>query len=110
MMVCCCSLAGTAACQHCLNNPMATDVRTNITVTVDHVEAKTFGNGIDVCPVCGKPSTIGKPQTNADKIRAMKDEELAEFVLHHIDFCLHRRCNGKCISCFIEWLKKEVEE
>ncbi len=48
-------------------------------------------------------------QTNGDRIRAMTDEELAEFVLHHIDFCLHRRCNGKCISCFIEWLKKEVE-
>lgn len=31
MAVCCCSLAGTAACQHCLNNPMATDVWTNKT-------------------------------------------------------------------------------
>ena len=48
--------------------------------------------------------------TNADRIRRMSDEELAEFILHKIDFCLHRRCNGKCLSCFIEWLKKEVEE
>lgn len=78
MAVCCCSLAGTAACQHCRNNPMATDVWTSKTVTVDHIEAKPFGNGLDVCPVCGKPSTIGKPQTNADRIRAMTDEELAE--------------------------------
>ena len=46
----------------------------------NHVEAKPFGNGLDVCPVCGKPSTIGKPQTNADLIRAMSDEELAWWI------------------------------
>ena len=42
------------------------------------MELKPFGNGIDVCPVCGKPSTIGNPMTNADHIRAMTDEEMAE--------------------------------
>ena len=78
MSVCCCSLAGTAACQHCRENPFATDVWSN-TVTTDRIESKPFGNGIDVCPVCGKPSMIGKPQTKADKIRAMTDEELAEW-------------------------------
>ena len=35
---------------------------------------KPFGNGLDVCPVCGKP------QTNADRIRNMTDEKLAEFI------------------------------
>lgn len=25
MAICCCSLVGTAACQHCLNNPFATE-------------------------------------------------------------------------------------
>ena len=39
MAVCCCSMAGTAACQHCRNNPTATDVWSN-TVTMDHIEVK----------------------------------------------------------------------
>ena len=77
MAVCCCSLAGTDACNHCSQNPFATEVWTNTTVTTDHIEAKPFGNGIDVCPVCGKPSTIGKSQTNADRILAMSVEKLA---------------------------------
>lgn len=80
MVACWCSLAGTAACQHCRNNPMATDVWSNETVTVDHIEAKPFGNGIDVCPVCGKPYTIGKPITNYDRIVSKSPEELAKFI------------------------------
>lgn len=81
MAACCCSLAGTAACQHCRNNPMATDVWTNKTVTVDPVEAKPFG----------------KPVTNADRIRAMTDEELAETMLD-------------CFVAFyeVEWTKKDI--
>lgn len=119
MAVCCCDLAGTAACQHCANNPFATDVWTNKTVTVDHVEVKPFGNGIDVCPVCGKPSTIGKPQTNADRIRAMSDEELAELMEDKGDCppieCPHDGEGAKvtrldCKACWLDWLKKKVKE
>jgi hypothetical protein len=40
MPACCCSLAGTAACNHCSQNPFATEVWTNTTVTTDHIEAK----------------------------------------------------------------------
>lgn len=35
MAICCCSLAGTAACRHCRNNPFATGIRSN-TITTDH--------------------------------------------------------------------------
>lgn len=35
MAICCCSLAGTAACQHCSNNPFATEVWTNTVVTTN---------------------------------------------------------------------------
>lgn len=38
-MVCCCSLAGTAACQHCRNNPFATDVWTNEVITDNKLDA-----------------------------------------------------------------------
>lgn len=117
MAVCCCSLAGTAACQHCRNNPMATDVWMNKTVTLDHTEAKPFGNGIDICPVYGKPSTIGKPITNADRIRDMTDEELADVVFSVVSSCppgrrpgltcVRKTCN--CKHCWLSWLKSPVE-
>lgn len=115
MSVCCCSLAGTAACQHCKNNPLATDVWTN-TVTTDRTDAKPFGNGVDVCPVCGKPSTIGKPKTNADRIRSMTDEELAHLLndcVCPIDQCPHyyddRGCTkSECEKCWLDWLRQEA--
>lgn len=56
-----------------------------------------------------------KPKTNADKIRAMSDEKLAEFLakygmcelceLHDTD-CL----GGKCKDGYMKWLQSEVEE
>lgn len=114
MTACWCSLAGTAACQHCRSNPMATDVWTNKTVTVDHIDAKPFGNGLDVCPVCGKPTTIGKPQTNADRIRAMTDEELAEWI-GKIQYDTAYFCAGEDKQKYpypdgwLDWLKQEAE-
>lgn len=60
-----------------------------------------------------------KPKTNADRIRAMTDEELAEFLdrweLGDIDyaktFC--DLCNGQydCHNdCLMDWLKQEATE
>jgi len=51
-------------------------------------------------------------QTNADRIRAMTDEELAEFMTD--DFCELLcpgvyLCNGKCNKRMLEWLKEEAE-
>ena len=64
MSSCCCSLAGTAACRTCTNNPNAETpppVRTYTTWVTDKV-------------------MITGVQTNADKIRSMTDEELADFL------------------------------
>ena len=48
------------------------------------------------------------PMTNADRIRNMTDEELAEYTeeLHRCpdDVCIH-----DCVKCNLNWLKKEVE-
>lgn len=55
MAVCCCSMAGTAACLHCQNNPATW----------------TIGTAPDW-------SIMRRPRTNADRIRAMTDEELAD--------------------------------
>ena len=61
--------------------------------------------------------TTGKSQTNAQKIRAMSDEELAEFIyrceMSEIDyaktFC--DLCNGQyeCDQCRLDWLKQPAE-
>lgn len=89
------------------------------TNTANSTIGQPFGNGVDVCPVCGKPSTIGKPQTNADCIRAMTDEELAEFldkweakdIDYSLTFC--NMCKGEMYDChkdcLMQWLKKEVD-
>lgn len=53
-----------------------------------------------------------KPPTNADSIRAMTDEELAEW---HEQACPGRQginlsCEKEsCVLCWLDWLKAEVE-
>ena len=74
---------------------------------------------IGKCPICGEEMRIGSDMTNADRIRAMSDEELAEFLdrwaLGDIDysktFC--DLCKGQydCHDdCLMDWLKEEVKE
>lgn len=55
-----------------------------------------------------------KPQTNADRIRSMTDEELAEVLfgscIEHmgVEECSHPE--EACKSCVLEWLRAESEE
>ena len=54
-----------------------------------------------------------KPQTNADRIRAMSDEELAELVGKYV-YCglcpLQHRCiAGECNKVVMDWLKQPAE-
>ena len=52
-----------------------------------------------------------KKQTNADRIRAMPDEELALWLFKNnacVDFPTYK-CNGKpCHDCWLDWLQQEV--
>ena len=56
-----------------------------------------------------------KPQTNADRIRAMSDDELASAIRNPCDFsthipsewCRNRRCG---FICTLEWLRQECED
>ena len=71
------------------------------------------------CPVCGHKTNM--PQTNADKIRAMTDEELATFI-NRIVVCHHLRNEGHCEKCpihpakscdtegIMKWLQQPAEE
>ena len=52
--------------------------------------------------------------TNADRIRAMTDEELAKWIIRHVS-CVHCPLNSKCKyakDCkehWLEWLKQEAQ-
>ena len=49
-----------------------------------------------------------KPKkTNADRIRSMTDEELAERILCPYGACIYRE--RVCPECVLDWLKSEVE-
>lgn len=59
--------------------------------------------------------------TNADKIRAMSDEELGEFIISISDEgwpfacqnkpeCHNGAPDGLCNKCFMDWLRKPAEE
>ena len=58
-------------------------------------------------------SMAKKPQTNADRIRSMTDEELAEALfgccIEHmgVEECFHPA--KACKSCVLDWLKAESE-
>lgn len=57
-------------------------------------------------------------RTNADRIRSMSDEELAEFnlCLHMVnwkkgnyDTCVHPNDKDACKKCMLDWLRSEAE-
>ena len=83
----------------------------------------------DECPWRTEPDSLcsayqQKPQTNADRIRSMTDEELAEFIGDNIDCCICKKeyfhtavCPGSvtnemnnCYATWLGWLKQEVTE
>jgi len=108
-------------CDNCEKYPCDdTEIKLMKYCPVYSPKSKPFGNGIDVCPVCGKPSIIGKPQTNADRIRAMTDEEVAEILdktcppnKDYSAGCFINIYGSEdekdCYRCWLEWLKKESE-
>ena len=67
----------------------------------------------ETCPLINlnaKP----KPMTNADRIRSMTDEELAELIDRETDSCAPtgdcERMPRDCKACWLEWLQQPAEE
>ena len=58
---------------------------------------------------CNACCPLTKPQTRADRIRAMSDEELAEFIYYCGCPDHARDCTGSCKDCTMEWLKQPAE-
>ena len=69
-------------------------------------------------PTNWEPADYYKPDTNADRIRAMTDEELARFLVDISNDCTSRceccaytrRCTDKCIGGVRDWLRQPVKE
>jgi len=70
------------------------------------------------------PETCGAfpgppPPTNADRIRGMSDEELAEWLTHlpkictchdHCELCIaQKECDKGCEGCIKDWLRQPAE-
>ena len=80
----------------------------------------TYENGQTsaICPVCGGIGTHEIQMTNADRIRAMSDKELAELMrsMMDCDSCGNMfsfKCDGSyehCSSVCLNWLQKPAEE
>ena len=71
----------------------------------------TYENGQTsaICPVCGGIGSHEIQMTNADRLRAMTDEELAEFVCSNsINTMCDIICGGWCNA--VATLKKSADE
>lgn len=68
------------------------------------------------CVECGLTRKNYKPMTNADRIRSMTDEELANFVSLCCGWTcaecpVGKECNGdECFSTWLDWLKQEASD
>ena len=70
-------------------------------------------NPIEYNPTVAKNATTEKQQTNADRIRSMTDEELAEWMRDIMSgWCPKRTslCDGNCKKCTLDWLRQEAKE
>lgn len=97
MSSCCCSLAGTSACKYCPNNPDAITSPVSFTVSTSD-------------------SILWLKTTNADRIRAKTDKELAEWLV-----MIERQAIKKAMldpqyytdeelkADWLDWLNEEVE-
>lgn len=62
-------------------------------------------------------SLAPEPQTNADRIRAMSDEELAKFIANPCQCAVEPECDGYrecgndlCLKYLLKWLQQLAEE
>ena len=90
---------------------MKCDECNNANICLDHIEFPSLGG-------CTSGMPDRKVITNADRIRNMSDEELAEFNLcpHMVnwkkgnyDTCIHPNDKDACKKCMLDWLQSEAE-
>lgn len=77
--------------------------------TLDGCKVKEYNA---ICPLTNMATPITEYRmTNADRIRAMSDEELAYWVMcPHDDVCdSDGALDGDCMKCVLQWLKQPAE-
>ena len=67
-----------------------------------------YGYKVEECNQTDCPYRT-EPITNADRIRAMSDEELADFISASGCPDHARDCRGSCKDCTLGWLKQPAE-
>ena len=72
--------------------------------------------GVTIWRGTGCTYHIPKPQTKADEIRAMTDEELAMLFADNNcgycrihDYCFSRGCQINCEDIWLDWLRQEAK-
>ena len=80
----------------------------------NHIENGNLAEWCNAWRIAAKESL--QPKTNADRIRAMSDEELAKFIPDwsytgacKCDEQSYVDCNNECEKCVEEWLKQPAE-
>lgn len=90
---------------------MKCDECNNANICLDHIELPSLGG-------CTSGMPDRKVITNADRIRNMSDEELAESNLcpHMVNWkkgnygtCVHPNDKDACKKCMLDWLQSEAE-
>ena len=78
---------------------------------------RTRQDDLRIIIVCDDYMEQERKMTNADRIRAMSDEELAKFLTNPCECTVdptvdgYRECGNKlCIQYLLEWLKQPAEE
>ncbi len=68
----------------------------------------------EVTSWCVQSPCKDEKSSNADRIRAMTDEELATFLYHawnNASWCSAKDCpdEDSCLPCWLDWLRQEAE-
>lgn len=99
-------------CDDCMKNPIHPDKKCCFNCARSGANCEVWHNCGEDCPGWDR-----KVVTNADRIRAMTDEELAKFIPNwsYTDACKcvekpYVDCNNECEKCVSEWLQQPAED
>ena len=96
-----------ARCESCMTNPVHPDKKCCFNCARVNTNCEVWHNCGEDCP-----GWDSKVKTNADRIRAMSDEELVKFIEDtQIAGCPDpaRSCRASCKDCIMDWLQQPVE-
>ena len=105
------NMSDIVCCKDCIYSDQ-TNLAGNYAEPFNFVYCTYYKHIISIVRGCGNGKL--KPKTNADRIRAMSDEELAEFICKTQFAFIPRSLGNIPISVYdgmsvLEWLKQEVE-